>query len=258
MERTGREGRIQRPFRHRRVLYHKLLHFALYLLGQSLDLLLYCRALRRPCAVLSCRILGAAFHLSRFIFGPWRVCHSLRQRFRLTVQQNRFAVRPTSKGRQCGFFAHWEGNVRFRSVYRQIAMENACQIGACFWSPRALHDAIRCARRLHRVRVRSSGDARGGIRQHPVRRLAYPAAPWNAYVHSPVGGTECTGVRQVLTDETFSAPAGQTRDDVLRMIGPPSETMYFARLGRIRGIPLPRYLGLPGFLLVNFDSTAWS
>lgn len=65
------------------------------------------------------------------------------------------------------------------------------------------------------------------------RRLAYPHGPLGTQTYmadvDPEGRVK--GVRQVLSDDTFhQVRAGMTRDDILRLIGPPGDTMAFARL----------------------------
>lgn len=66
------------------------------------------------------------------------------------------------------------------------------------------------------------------------RRLAYPRGPLGTQTFMVEVGTDgvLRAVRQVLDDDTFSTiVAGLKREDVLRMIGPPGQTMHFPRLG---------------------------
>jgi hypothetical protein len=65
-------------------------------------------------------------------------------------------------------------------------------------------------------------------------RLMYPRGPLGprTYVVSVGADRKLRSVNQVLTDETFyRIQPGQTRDDVLRLIGPPGETMAFPLSG---------------------------
>lgn len=65
------------------------------------------------------------------------------------------------------------------------------------------------------------------------RRLAYPHGPMGTQTYMADVGPDgrVQGVRQVLNDDTFhQVRTGMTRDDILRLIGPPGDTMAFARL----------------------------
>ena len=65
------------------------------------------------------------------------------------------------------------------------------------------------------------------------KRLAYPRGPLgtNTYMADVGPDGRVRGVENVLNDDTFHRiQPGLTRDDVLRMIGPPRDTMYFPRL----------------------------
>lgn len=67
------------------------------------------------------------------------------------------------------------------------------------------------------------------------KRLAYPRGPLGSQTYMAEVGSDgvLREVRQVLTDDMFyRIQPGQTRDDVLSMIGPPGETMHFSRLGQ--------------------------
>ena len=66
-----------------------------------------------------------------------------------------------------------------------------------------------------------------------TRRLAYPRGPLGTQTYMVELGPDgrVRDVRNALTDETFhQIRAGMTRDEVLSLIGPPGETMHFARL----------------------------
>ncbi len=88
--------------------------------------------------------------------------------------------------------------------------------------------------------------------------LAYPHGPLGTTTYIARLGKDGTleSVSQALTDDTFNRiRPGLTRDDILRMIGPPGETMFFARLNEDSwGY---RYKDIGGYLAVfsvNFDS----
>jgi hypothetical protein len=62
-------------------------------------------------------------------------------------------------------------------------------------------------------------------------------------------------IEPVLRDGVFNGiQPGLSRDEVLRMIGPPSATMSFPRSGTLPGITNTRHLRLSGDLLRHFDS----
>jgi hypothetical protein len=66
------------------------------------------------------------------------------------------------------------------------------------------------------------------------RRLAYPRGPLGTRTFMADVGPDrkLQAISQVLDDDTFyRIQPGLTRDQVLRMIGPPSATMSFPRLG---------------------------
>jgi hypothetical protein len=68
------------------------------------------------------------------------------------------------------------------------------------------------------------------------KRLAYPHGPLGTQTYMADVGTDgiLKAVTPVLRDETFyRIQPGLTRDDILRMIGPPGETMAFPRLGQV-------------------------
>lgn len=68
------------------------------------------------------------------------------------------------------------------------------------------------------------------------RRLAYPHGPLGRHTFMAEVGPDgvLRGVRQVLDDGTFSAvQPGMTREEVLRLIGPPGDTMAFTRSGHV-------------------------
>ena len=65
------------------------------------------------------------------------------------------------------------------------------------------------------------------------RRLAYPRGPLGTQTYMVELGPDglVRDVRNALTDDTFhQIRPGMTRDEVLSLIGPPGETMHFARL----------------------------
>jgi outer membrane protein assembly factor BamE (lipoprotein component of BamABCDE complex) len=67
------------------------------------------------------------------------------------------------------------------------------------------------------------------------RHLVYPHGPLGTqtYVVDVDANSRVKQVRQALTDDTFNAVRpGLTRDDILRLIGPPGEEMTFARSGQ--------------------------
>lgn len=66
------------------------------------------------------------------------------------------------------------------------------------------------------------------------KRLAYPRGPLGTQTFmadiGPDGRLEA--LRQVLNDDTFNGiRPGMTRDDVLRRLGPPGDTMHFSLTG---------------------------
>ena len=66
------------------------------------------------------------------------------------------------------------------------------------------------------------------------KRLAYPRGPLGTQTFMADIGRDgmLQGVRQVLNDDTFNGiRPGLTRDDILRRIGPPGETMQFSLSG---------------------------
>ena len=68
------------------------------------------------------------------------------------------------------------------------------------------------------------------------RQLAYPRGPLGTQTFMVEVGRDgvLRAIRPALTDDNYHRiTAGQTRDDVLRLIGPPGETMEFPRLGQI-------------------------
>jgi hypothetical protein len=68
------------------------------------------------------------------------------------------------------------------------------------------------------------------------RQLAYPKGPMGTQTFMVRVGRDglVQGIEQVLTDDRFyRIVPGITRDDVLRLIGPPSETMDFPRLQQV-------------------------
>ena len=89
------------------------------------------------------------------------------------------------------------------------------------------------------------------------RTLAYPQGTFGTQTYmadvAPGGGV--SAVRQALTDDTINGiTPGLTRDQILRMIGPPRETMAFPRKRETSW----EYLfvdtwGYRSYLYVNFD-----
>ena len=66
------------------------------------------------------------------------------------------------------------------------------------------------------------------------RTLAYPTGRLGTqtFMAEVTPGGEVRSVRSALTDETFQdIQVGMRRDQILRLIGPPRETMRFPRLG---------------------------
>ena len=69
-----------------------------------------------------------------------------------------------------------------------------------------------------------------------TRQLVYPTGPLGTQTYMVHVGRDgvVQRIEQVLTDDRFyRIVPGITRDDVLRLIGPPSETMDFARLQQV-------------------------
>jgi outer membrane protein assembly factor BamE (lipoprotein component of BamABCDE complex) len=67
-----------------------------------------------------------------------------------------------------------------------------------------------------------------------TRRLAYPRGPLGTQTYMADIGTDgrLLAIRQVLNDDVFyRIQPGMTRDDVLRTIGPPGDTMGFPLSG---------------------------
>ena len=68
------------------------------------------------------------------------------------------------------------------------------------------------------------------------RQLAYPKGYYSNRTYMVHVGRDglVQGVEQVLKDDRFyRIRPGQTRDDILRLIGPPIETMEFPRLQQV-------------------------
>jgi hypothetical protein len=89
------------------------------------------------------------------------------------------------------------------------------------------------------------------------RQLAYPRGPLGleTFMVDVDANGVVRDVRQVLTDGTFNRiQPGWTRDQVLRLIGPPGETMEFPRMDQVswewRFTDTWRYIAL---FSVNFD-----
>lgn len=63
------------------------------------------------------------------------------------------------------------------------------------------------------------------------RRLLYPRGPLGTQTYAAEVGSDgiVRAIRPVLKDDTFNAiRPGMTRDEILRLIGPPGETMAFS------------------------------
>ena len=92
------------------------------------------------------------------------------------------------------------------------------------------------------------------------RRLAYPRGPMGTQTFMADVGPDgrVTSVRQVLNDDTFhQIRAGMTRDEILRLIGPPGDTMAFQRLRQTSWEW--RYVDVWGYhaiFSVNFDENS--
>jgi hypothetical protein len=68
------------------------------------------------------------------------------------------------------------------------------------------------------------------------RQLAYPRGPLGTQTFMADIGADgkLMAVRGVLKDDTFyQIRPGMMRDEILRMIGPPGETMAFSRLNQV-------------------------
>ncbi|HET9651985.1 MAG TPA: hypothetical protein VFP36_07335 [Usitatibacter sp.] len=90
-----------------------------------------------------------------------------------------------------------------------------------------------------------------------TRELAYPRGPLGTQTFmADVGGDGVLrALRPVLDDDIFrTIEPGMTRDQVLRLIGPPGDVMEFPRMGQVsyeyRFMDSWRYLAL---FSVNFD-----
>jgi hypothetical protein len=88
--------------------------------------------------------------------------------------------------------------------------------------------------------------------------LVYPHGPLGTTTYIARVGKDGTleGVRQALTDGTFNQiQPGLTREEILRLIGPPGETMFFARLNQDSwGYRYKDTWGYLAVFSVNFDS----
>ena len=75
--------------------------------------------------------------------------------------------------------------------------------------------------------IETAGDDGG-------KRLAYPRGPLGTQTFIAEVGRDGTlqSIRQVLNDDTFNGiRPGLTREDILRRIGPPGDTMHFSLSG---------------------------
>ena len=89
------------------------------------------------------------------------------------------------------------------------------------------------------------------------RMLAYPQGRFGAHVYMAevAPGGSVRAVRQGLNDDTIMGIVpGMTRDQILRLIGPPRDTMTFSRQ---REVSWEYYFvdtwGYRSYLFVNFD-----
>lgn len=89
------------------------------------------------------------------------------------------------------------------------------------------------------------------------RQLAYPRGPLGTqtFMVDVDRNGVVRNVRQVLDDDVFNRiRPGMTRDEVLRMIGPPSDSMEFPRMDQVsyewRYMDTWRYIAI---FSVNFD-----
>ena len=112
---------------------------------------------------------------------------------------------------------------------------------------------------------RSEGELRGqlgppaGEYRHPdgSRSLAYPQGYYSGetFMADVDAGGVVRGARQVLVEESFQRiEAGMSREDVLRVIGPPVDAMAFARQREVSWEY--RFTDLWGYrslFFVNFD-----
>ena len=90
------------------------------------------------------------------------------------------------------------------------------------------------------------------------RTLAYPMGFFGAQTYmaevAPDGAVRT--VREALNEESFvRISAGSTRDEVLRLIGPPRDSATFPRLGQVSWEYFFRDTwGYPALFFVNFDA----
>lgn len=89
------------------------------------------------------------------------------------------------------------------------------------------------------------------------RSLAYPSGPLGTqtYMADVAPSGVVRAFRQVLDDSTFQAIRnGMTRDEVLRLIGPPGDTMTFARQKEVSWeYHFVDTWGYRAYFSVNFD-----
>lgn len=90
-----------------------------------------------------------------------------------------------------------------------------------------------------------------------ARALAFPMGPMGTVTYMAEVGPEGSvrSVRQALTEEVFNqVNPGLTRDAVLRLIGPPSDSMEFSRLGQVSWeYHFQDTWGYRAHFFVNFD-----
>lgn len=90
------------------------------------------------------------------------------------------------------------------------------------------------------------------------RSLAYPRGPLGTQTYMADVGPDgrVLGVRAALNDDTFhQIRPGMTRDEVLRLIGPPGDVMSFARLEQVSWeYRFVDTWGYRAYFSVNFDA----
>jgi outer membrane protein assembly factor BamE (lipoprotein component of BamABCDE complex) len=89
------------------------------------------------------------------------------------------------------------------------------------------------------------------------RALVYPRGPLGSQTYMVHVGRDgvVQSIEPVLSDATFNAiQPGMTQEEVLRLIGPPRETMSFARLGHVAwDYKYQDTWGYPAIFSVTFD-----
>jgi outer membrane protein assembly factor BamE (lipoprotein component of BamABCDE complex) len=116
-----------------------------------------------------------------------------------------------------------------RTAMRVIAASLACLLAAAC----AVFDARSLQPGTPEAQVRAAMGTPALDLPSPdgSRRLVYPKGPLGTqtFMADVDGNGALIGVHQALTDDVFNGiRPGMTRDDILRRIGPPGETMRFA------------------------------